>query len=203
MAEDAIREKRVYDPTRDSAISQRKLTRRDALRVAAGVAIGGIIGERLTRPEPEPTLKDLPKAVYKGITEITPKDLNFRTDHTTESTNIPSDRIIEIYGVNVKGRSRFTIENTLILDGQNADTLAGKGGDWIALKAKYQNALGLVIYDYLYVSRSIQTEKIVKPNYGVGKDLDISHVKDGQYILKDGTPFQGKIGIVKLPETPR
>lgn len=177
------------------------ITRREALGVI-GAAVGGlVIGDKLTSPssttESEPVLKVKPKAIYKGKAEIIlRKNLNFRTDLTTESTNIPIERIFEVYGVDIKGKEKITIENFLVLDGQNPTTLTRTGGDWIALKTKYKNAIGQDVADYLFVSRSQQTSDLVKPDYGTGKDLQISQVRNGQYILSDGTPFQEKIGIV-------
>lgn len=224
MAEDTLADKRAYDPTRDASDARpRGMTRRKFLNAAVvttGLAIGGIIGETLTQPQPEKTSYELlfEKLQEKGIKTSdmqihlgemkiikgTPKSmLNVRSAPNLTNSEITEWlNIVSWNGKDISSVNEFTNSNFLFVEGENPDDptgTKGKKGLWgVALVGT--NTLGIKKKDIRFISYSSSTGSLVVPISGEFHTLTESS-KDGVVIDKGQKIPANKLGVITPGKT--
>lgn len=221
MAEDAIDNKRAYDPTRQDQSTPRKMGRRDALAVMGALGAGAIIGSRFissaeNAPSTEKTSLEfllekgvIPAEILLGDVKITKSSpsgimLNVRSAPTTNDSGITSWLNIEKWnGVGIKDTDSFVIKNALLVEGEFVDNPAGtKGTKGLWIVGNVQTiTIGVKNEDPKYISLSATTAGLVS-RIG-GKTQKIGSFDKSGIISADGQKIPAtEIGVVSIPPQP-
>jgi len=221
MTEDALKEKRVFNPQYDSPKKPGfRITRRGVLQgagvIAAGTALGAVTAPFiLSSPEApatsEKTILDLliekgiePKQVYVGDIKITKGSngmmLNVRsaTNTTQESSTTSWLNIEKFNGVNIKYVNEFTIKNCILSEGAYPDDPTGtKGqkGSWIVANIG-TDSLGAKKEEIKFISFSSATSSLVKTIEG-GRFQNVAQFSKHGITTDKGEVFKpNQLGLV-------